>query len=64
MAIAGLTRAMHAAIVRPPRFSSLYLYEEMKLKGKPVGIRRCPAAVCGNDLRHRHWVSNLGSGEQ
>jgi hypothetical protein len=36
----------------------------MDLKGKPVRpwkvffpgqFRRCPAAVCGNDLRHKHW---------
>src|SRR5690606_8322975 len=45
---------------RPPRYVSLYLDRAIRLKGKPVGptgrSRRCPAAVCGNDLRHKHWA--------
>ena len=25
-------------------------------RGNPVGVRDCPAAVNGNDRRHKHWI--------
>lgn len=34
------------------------------LKGNPVEIRDCPAAVSGNDPRHWHWPERLGSDAQ
>lgn len=35
------------------------------VRGNPVGIRDCPAAVSGNDRRHTHWArTGLGSDGQ
>ena len=35
------------------------------VRGNPVGIRDCPAAVSGNDRRHTHWARpGLGSDGQ
>ncbi|AJE81096.1 hypothetical protein SLNWT_0720 [Streptomyces albus] len=31
------------------------------VRGNPVGIRDCPAAVSENDSRHVHWAHGLGS---
>ncbi len=33
-------------------------------RGNPVEIRDCPAAVSGNESRHRHWATGLGSDGQ
>src|SRR5690606_3177745 len=58
---ACLTASPHGATVRLAKVLSLYPDKEIRLKGKPVRtpprvpFRRCPAAVIGNDRRHRHW---------
>lgn len=47
-------------LVRPVRQAGCVV------RGNPVGIRDCPAAVSGNDRRHTHWdrTTVLGSDGQ
>ncbi|GGK96597.1 hypothetical protein GCM10011588_08830 [Nocardia jinanensis] len=35
-----------------------------RVRGNPVEIRNCPAAVSRNDRRHQHWAHSLGSDGQ
>src|SRR5882757_6437593 len=58
------------AVTRSPLGWSVQLVRPVRqaggvVRGNPVGIRDCPAAVSGNDRRHTHWTrQGLGSDGQ
>ncbi len=34
------------------------------VSANPMGVRDCPAAVCGNDRRHQHWFAGMSARER